>query len=1264
MTMNQWTAGLAGMVMVAGALQGAAQGPHEFLTHDALRNAGAAITAAAFPDADDVLVDDYTRVIYADDGTAVTWGDSCVKVLTDKGARDNRTLSLRYNLSYGTAIVDLVEIIKPDGSVQTVDIAAQSRVMIDDSQMSQNIYDPNDKILRVGIPGLEPGDMCRYVLRRITSKARMPNTFSDYTVFEYTSPIIQSTYEIWGPARLPLVCIELKAPVSNTVQYSMSAAGGTNFYRWDVRNVPRMFTEPNMPALHTVVQRLLVSTIPDWQTVSRWYDGLCEPRLAAVTPAMSNFVQELTAPLTNERARLEAIFYYVSQKIRYMGITTETEAPGYEPHDVCVTFDNKYGVCRDKAALLAVLLRLAGFKAYPVLIYAGPKKDPEVPQPFFNHAITCVENDDGSYTLMDATDENTKELLPAYLCDKSYLVAKPDGDTLRVSPIVPADENMLRITTSAVLTREGTLRAESTLAFDGINDNAYRSALARMKPVERRQVFEGFVKRVAPGARLLECVITPAELRDMAHPLHVKLQFEARDFAIKGDHTAMLPPLWFGTSVGMINFVLGTTGLEERNYPLETRYACGVEERVTLTLGDALGPVRSLPACEGVDTSNLLWQMQMNVHEGVLDARAAMQMRTVEFSPAEYAGLKAVLKTIEFDRRKRAIFAAQAADTAADIAVHAAVDDVEIMDAHSLRAVSEVKKEILTYAGKKANAELKFSFNPVWESVTLVYARVTAPDGTVRAIGADELNLMDASWVGAAPRYPAAKVLVANLPGVEIGSIIEYRVERTQEQRPFVALAEYFRGGEPVVYKRLTCRVSPGVTLARRFTPGGRVDEQVTTNADVIAYVWQVTNQPAVKSESDQPPWWQFNPGVLVSLGAWPEYAARVHAVLQQAASGQTGAMARARDIAAGAATPRARIRAVRDFISKNIRQAGPAFTALPLDAITPADVTLRDGYGNSADRAALYVSMLTALDLAPELVLASTEPRIARLCNPRLGSPQRGVFSTVLVRVPCGKDTLYLNDTDQYAELGVTRHDGRPALLLPSGKLDVIRAARQYRNRTDLAFDVALTSQGDALITRRRTFYGTAFGAFHRQYAEMPPEQRRRHYLELVAGIAQSARAEGDLLTRYDRYPGVEQFTVRVPRYAVRDGWNLYCTLPAGALSLPGLRADTRTTPYYWDADSEMTITTRVLAPARFAAPHLLPANYTWYAPNQSGYIRCSSSWHPGATNTLTVSQDVRLQAAIIAADDYPALLDANRRLTHAGMRTVLLSSDEATEQ
>ncbi len=85
------------------------------------------------------------------------------------------------------------------------------------------------------------------------------------------------------------------------------------------------------------------------------------------------------------------------------------------------------------------MLRLGGFQAYPVLINIGAKRDQQVPQPDFNHVIVGVELTPGHYTLMDPTDEHTRELLPAPDCNRSYLVCKPEGETLLISPVPPAD---------------------------------------------------------------------------------------------------------------------------------------------------------------------------------------------------------------------------------------------------------------------------------------------------------------------------------------------------------------------------------------------------------------------------------------------------------------------------------------------------------------------------------------------------------------------------------------------------------------------------------------------------------------------------------------------------------------------------------------------------------------------------------------------------------------------------------------------------------
>jgi len=389
--------------------------------------AAAEITKAKYPDCDDATVEKKMVRVYRADGTGESQDEAFVKVLTEKGKRANRTVSLNFMLPYFTVEVPKLEVIKPGGEVIPVDIAANSKETIDESQMQQNIYDPNLRVLQVNIPRVEIGDVVHSVTRETIERPIIPGEYAEESVLEGEGYIRHMSYEVHAPADRPLKRIALRDEIPGTVT-STNFAGpdGTIVYSWQVSGVPRMFDEPSMPPYEEVLQRLLVSTSPDWATISKWYWNLSKSHLEATSPEMQKTVDELTSGLTNQMDKIKAVFYNVSKKIRYMGLTPEKDRPGFEPHDVKLTFDKKYGVCRDKAALLVSMLRAAGLDAYPILINVAVKLDPEVPDPFFDHAIACVETSPRQYILMDPTDENTRDLLPYYDCDRSYIVCRPE----------------------------------------------------------------------------------------------------------------------------------------------------------------------------------------------------------------------------------------------------------------------------------------------------------------------------------------------------------------------------------------------------------------------------------------------------------------------------------------------------------------------------------------------------------------------------------------------------------------------------------------------------------------------------------------------------------------------------------------------------------------------------------------------------------------------------------------------------------------------
>jgi len=304
-----------------------------------------------------------------------------------------------------------------------------------------------------------------------------------------------------------------------------------------------------------------------------------------------------------------------------------------------------------------------------------------------------------------------------------------------------------------------------------------------------------------------------------------------------------------------------------------------------------------------------------------------------------------------------------------------------------------------------------------------------------------------------------------------------------------------------------------------------------------------------------------------------------------------------------------------------------------------------------------LIYAMLKAIGLKPEFVLASYEPEIEGLKNPEIECPMRPVFSAPLVRVSVDDELIYLNDSSQYSELGTTHYDNRRGLVTSSGKIELIKAAKGKENKSEISYDIKVTEKGSAVIKKTRKIYGTGFADFHRQYAEITPENRRRHFLEMVSGISRSAKAESELITKYDTYPGIEEFSVSIENFAVRDGEYLYFILPGGGISLPGIRADKRENPVFWNFENDYSYTAKISLPKKFTTVELSPKNFNWTAPEKAGDIVIKTEQNK---NVLNVSKKEELRPAIIPEKEYKELLETNRKLSHPDKRTILVKEKE----
>ena len=111
------------------------------------------------------------------------------------------------------------------------------------------------------------------------------------------------------------------------------------------------------------------------------------------------------------------------------------EGEGFTLHTGEMTFNDRCGVCKDKAGMLITMLRAAGFESYPAMTMAGSRID-YIPADQFNHCVTVVKRNDGNYQLLDPTwVPFLRELWSSAEQQQQYLMGVPEGADLGTTPL-------------------------------------------------------------------------------------------------------------------------------------------------------------------------------------------------------------------------------------------------------------------------------------------------------------------------------------------------------------------------------------------------------------------------------------------------------------------------------------------------------------------------------------------------------------------------------------------------------------------------------------------------------------------------------------------------------------------------------------------------------------------------------------------------------------------------------------------------------------
>jgi len=1237
---------------------------------DVLKRA-AAVERKDAPDAQTLDIAQTRYVEYAPDGSDVMWIEYWSKALTEKGAEELRDIPVWYQEGFSEAEFQLAEVVRADGTTEAIDLRANVRAATANSNTSANIYDETTKRLVLTVPRLLRGEMLHVILARRTIRSRIPNSYTDFETFEsFSGPTPYSALTIVAPASLPLRKTAVLGEIPGTMtSLTQTLADGRTRHRWIARSVPQSFPEDNMPDESTQLQRVIVSTFASWEDLSKWYWNLSAPHLKT-TPAIDEKVRELTEGKSREE-QIASLFGFVAQGIRYMGIIAEDKAPGFEPHDVALTFENRYGVCRDKGALLVAMLRQAGFDAFPVIINAGAKRDKEVPVPYFNHAVVAIDDGTKQYQLLDPTDDTARAQMPAYLSDCTYLVARPEGDTLRLTPVPPPEENLMRIQTEGDIDATGTLSLRATLDFGGMNDNAYRPLFVKLSADRVRDRFDGILKSLLPGAELVSFSSTPKDPKDISQPLAVSLSLRVPGYATADDAGHVLLDLPFlSQGFGLVNFLLNGLDQPKRKYAWEISSPCAVQESLTLRGVKRLGEATLLPEGTTLTSEGASYALDASRSEDldalVLTRRLALTQKT--YTPQQYLALRKFSEKLDRLEKIRPLFVKDSGqDNDAEVLLQSNAVTLQhdgTITSHTIRDV-----RILTFQGKRANGEAKLSYNPAYQTLTLNAAEVRSASGDVVSVTKKEINELDADGAALTPRYPAFKQRVISLPAIEVGSVshLDYQKE-TRDSRPF-AESVVFSSTYPIrkqVYS-LTVPLSKAddLRIAERHFGDADVSRSVVTNGTSVAYTWTFRNLPPLRPEPATPSPELFLPTLHIALrdaAAYRVYPALIQKAEDVIAEGSDEVTRVAKALAKDNAlqTLDDRLRAVQTFVAHRIRPLGPSWASLPFGSFSAPDRVLADGYANRMDTCLLRLALLRALGVEGELVFLSDDS-LANAFTFRDAIAARDVprwtrWTRPYIRLADGR---LVGDEDEFDEPGSTSVTTR-SMMSAHGRL-LYEQPDALRARTQQTLRIVVQPNGDAVLAPESFTWGLLAGALRKVEHDITPELRRRAISSLAESLAPGATPVSEYIVDAASYPVRVRLAVEAKGYATKQGRLL--SIPIGDIvgSAYGLRGVTRENPVWQGEAQKQTNVVDVWLP-RGSEIVSKPEPFSYTLPGGGGItLACQEVVQP-VTGWVRLTYTLERASAPALLDRwlYPAMVELDRRLNAPSMRTIVIRLPE----
>jgi len=459
------------------------------------------------------------KLTFENDGTYSEDTTGRIKIQSQAGIEEFGVVTFPYASATTNLDVVYVRVVKPDK--QVVNTPAENILDMPADITRQAPFYSDLKGKQVAVKGLEVGDTLEFHWHAHVYKPLDPGQFwINYNFFKQGIELEEDVQILVPRGRY----VKVKSPL---LQPTESDQGAYHVYTWKTSHLNRQEPESPDPSASDEPD-IQMTSFRTWDEVGQWIQSLFGPE-AIPTPEIRAKAAELTQNAKTGQDKIEAIYNFVSENFRYIGISLGIGR--YQPHEAAEVLTNEYGDCKDKHTLFTALLAAAGVKAYPALINSGVKIDPDVPSPAqFDHVITALPQDQG-FLFLDTTPEVAPYgFLIEGLRGKKALVVPGDKPTvLAETPLDPPFPNFFKFQAEGSLDADGALVSDMQMTFRGDSEIAYRIVMRQSAQPQWKDVMQQISSNLGFGGTVSDVTATSPDATNV--PFHIGYKYTRKEYS-------------------------------------------------------------------------------------------------------------------------------------------------------------------------------------------------------------------------------------------------------------------------------------------------------------------------------------------------------------------------------------------------------------------------------------------------------------------------------------------------------------------------------------------------------------------------------------------------------------------------------------------------------------------------------------------------------------------------------------------------------------